>query len=111
MEISFLGQTGITLHSFLNAGILCQLIYLVPFINFSKKNHPKAISASFLALVPKVENLQLLSEYRPISLLGSLYKIIAKLLANKLRLVVGKLVSKSELVLFPKGKYKMVSWY
>lgn len=41
---------------------------------------PKGITASFLVLIPKKDHQQSLFEYRPISLIGSLYKIIAKLL-------------------------------
>lgn len=54
-----------------------------------------------MALVLKVEDSQLLFEYRPISSVRSLYKIIAELLANKLRLVVGKLVSNFQTVFIP----------
>jgi len=47
-------------------------------------------------LIPKVENPQRLNEFRPISLVGSLYKILAKLLANRLRLVIGSVISESQ---------------
>jgi hypothetical protein len=36
-----------------------------------------------------------LNEFRPISLVGSLYKILAKVLANRLCLVVGSVISES----------------
>ncbi|XP_058732732.1 uncharacterized protein LOC131604303 [Vicia villosa] len=67
----------------------------------SKANLPKAVSASFLALVPKADNPQFLGEYRPIRLVGCLYKIIAKLLANRLKKVVGKLVSQTQTAFIP----------
>lgn len=53
----------------------------------------KACMASFLALIPKVDNPQTLAEYKPICLVGSLYKILAKLQATRLKKVNGKLVS------------------
>ena len=46
---------------------------------------PKGCNASFIALIPKVNNSQNLNDYRPISLIGSIYKIVAKVLARRLR--------------------------
>ncbi|PNX60639.1 cysteine-rich receptor-like protein kinase, partial [Trifolium pratense] len=48
------------------------------------------------ALIPKVDSPQRLNEFRPISLVGSLYKILAKVLANRLRLVIGSVISESQ---------------
>ncbi|XP_058745931.1 uncharacterized protein LOC131618790 [Vicia villosa] len=58
-----------------------------------KENIPKAISASFIALIPKCDNPQWLHEFCPISLVTSLYKILAKLMANRLKKCIGKLIS------------------
>ncbi|PNX59593.1 cysteine-rich receptor-like protein kinase, partial [Trifolium pratense] len=46
---------------------------------------PKAITASFLALIPKKDHPQQLSDYRPICLIGILYKLLSKLLAGRLK--------------------------
>lgn len=54
---------------------------------------PEAITTSFLTLIPKVDNLGSFDDYRPIFLICSLYKFFAKLPSNRLRLVVGKLIS------------------
>ncbi|XP_058733449.1 uncharacterized protein LOC131605067 [Vicia villosa] len=54
------------------------------------------MSGSFIALIPKTENPQGLEEYQPICLIGSIYKIISKLLARRLRKVIDKLISKSQ---------------
>jgi len=53
----------------------------------------KGINSSFIALIPKVDSPQTLNEFCPISLVGSLYKIPAKLLANRLRQVIGSVIS------------------
>jgi len=56
----------------------------------------KGINSTFIALIPKVECPQSLNDFRPISLVGSLYKILAKLLANRLRQVIGSVISKAQ---------------
>ena len=46
---------------------------------------PKSLLSYFVALVPKVKCLQRVNDFRPISLLGCLYKIISKLLADRMK--------------------------
>ena len=46
---------------------------------------PKEPNASVIALIPKVIDPQMLNEYRPISLIGCIYKIVAKILANRMK--------------------------
>ncbi|XP_058765404.1 uncharacterized protein LOC131638877 [Vicia villosa] len=55
-----------------------------------------AIIASFLALILKGDNLQRVEDFRPICLVGSLYRLISKLLARRIRLVIGKLISSNQ---------------
>ena len=47
-----------------------------------------------LFLVPKKGGVEDLKDFRPISLVGSLYKLLAKVLANSLKKVVSEAVSK-----------------
>ncbi|RVW93448.1 hypothetical protein CK203_035062 [Vitis vinifera] len=56
----------------------------------------KRLNATFLVLIPKKVGAEDLRDFRPISLVGSLYKWLAKVLANRLKKVVGKLVSKAQ---------------
>ncbi|XP_071700091.1 uncharacterized protein [Rutidosis leptorrhynchoides] len=49
-------------------------------------------NSSFITLIPKVANPVSLIEYRPISLIRSFYKIITKLLSNRIKKVVPNLV-------------------
>ena len=56
----------------------------------------KSINASFLVLIPKKGGVEDLKDFRPISLVGSLYKLLAKVLANRLKKVMSMLVSKSQ---------------
>ena len=56
----------------------------------------KSLNTTFLVLIPKKARTEDLRNFRPISLLGSLYKWLAKVLANRLKKVVGKVVSKAQ---------------
>ncbi|GKB74977.1 putative RNA-directed DNA polymerase, eukaryota, reverse transcriptase zinc-binding domain protein [Tanacetum coccineum] len=50
---------------------------------------PKGCTSSFIALIPKVSNARFINDFRPISLIGFQYKIIGKLLANRLGSFIG----------------------
>ena len=60
---------------------------------------PKAIIGSFIALVPKSDNAQSVGEFRPIFLVSSLDHLITKLLAARLKVVIGKLVAPSQITI------------
>ncbi|KAK2653870.1 hypothetical protein Ddye_013726 [Dipteronia dyeriana] len=53
----------------------------------------KHMIRTFIALVPKIKNLVHLKEFRPISLVGSVYKVLAKVLTNRLKKVMGRIIS------------------
>ncbi|GKE06167.1 RNA-directed DNA polymerase, eukaryota, reverse transcriptase zinc-binding domain protein [Tanacetum coccineum] len=54
---------------------------------------PKSFNSSFIALVPKIQDSLHLNDFRPISLIGCQYKVIAKVLANRLLKVINSIVS------------------
>nr|GEW59649.1 RNA-directed DNA polymerase, eukaryota, reverse transcriptase zinc-binding domain protein [Tanacetum cinerariifolium] len=54
---------------------------------------PMGSNSSFITFIPKVSNHIHIKDYRPISLINIHYKIIAKVLANRLAKVVDKIVS------------------
>nr|GEW67470.1 RNA-directed DNA polymerase, eukaryota, reverse transcriptase zinc-binding domain protein [Tanacetum cinerariifolium] len=54
---------------------------------------PKGGNSSFIALIPKTYNANMVKDFRPITLIGSLYKIITKILANRLMMVLGDIVN------------------
>ncbi|GAU48725.1 hypothetical protein TSUD_406040 [Trifolium subterraneum] len=56
----------------------------------------KGLNSTFIALIQKVDSPQRLNDFRPISLVGSLYKILAKVLAYRLRMVIGSVISESQ---------------
>nr|GEV71529.1 RNA-directed DNA polymerase, eukaryota, reverse transcriptase zinc-binding domain protein [Tanacetum cinerariifolium] len=53
----------------------------------------KGCNSSFIALIPKIPGAKMVKDFKHISLIGSLYKIIAKLLANRLVTVMSDLVN------------------
>jgi len=63
----------------------------------------KGVNSTFIALIPKVNSPQHLNDFRPISLIGCMYKVLAKVLANRLREVLGSVISKSQSA-FVKGQ-------
>nr|GEV07030.1 RNA-directed DNA polymerase, eukaryota [Tanacetum cinerariifolium] len=63
---------------------------------FDKGSFPMGNNASFIALIPKVSDAKYVTDYRPISLIGSVYKVITKVLANRLATVVSDLVSDTQ---------------
>jgi hypothetical protein len=56
----------------------------------------RSLNATFLALIPKKSDAVEVKDFRPISLVGGVYKILAKLLANRLRLVLHTIISPSQ---------------
>ncbi|GKE28062.1 RNA-directed DNA polymerase, eukaryota, reverse transcriptase zinc-binding domain protein, partial [Tanacetum coccineum] len=54
---------------------------------------PSGCNSSFIVLIPKIPDANLVKDFRPISLIGSIYKIIAKLLANCLVGVLGEIIN------------------
>ncbi|RVW42450.1 Transposon TX1 uncharacterized 149 kDa protein [Vitis vinifera] len=56
----------------------------------------RSLNSTFLLLIPKKEGAEDLREFRPISLVGSVYKLLAKVLANRLKSVMGEVISDSQ---------------
>jgi hypothetical protein len=53
----------------------------------------KSLNYTFISLIPKVSGASKLKDYHPISHVSGIYKIISKVLANRLRLVMNKIIS------------------
>jgi hypothetical protein len=56
----------------------------------------KSLNATFVVLIPKKAGAIEMKDFRPISLVGSMYKIISKVLTNQLKGVLGGLLSQSQ---------------
>ena len=55
----------------------------------------KSLNATFIALIPKRNGASNIRNFRPISLGGSVYKILVKVLANRLKEVLDQLIFES----------------
>ncbi|GKD35627.1 RNA-directed DNA polymerase, eukaryota, reverse transcriptase zinc-binding domain protein, partial [Tanacetum coccineum] len=60
---------------------------------FTFADIPNGCNSSFIALIPKIPNANLVKDFRPISLIGSIYKITEKYPSNRLVMVLGDIVS------------------
>jgi hypothetical protein len=56
----------------------------------------RSLNATFVSLIPKKADAEEIKDFRPISLVGGVYKMISKVLANRLKSLLGKLISNSQ---------------
>jgi len=56
----------------------------------------RSLNAAFLSLIPKKADAVEVKDFRPINLVGGVYKMISKVLANRLKSILGKLISSSQ---------------
>ena len=73
--------------SLVGSDVVDNILY---FLNLG--NLPPSLCHSFITLIPKFNNPEYISQYRPISLSNVLYRIFSKVLANKLKKVLPHLV-------------------
>ena len=55
----------------------------------------KSLNSTFIVMVPKKEGVEDFKDFRSISLVGSLYKLIAKLLVIRLKKAMDRVVNKT----------------
>ena len=56
---------------------------------------PYGINDTYICFIPKVKSPQKITEYRPISLCNVIYKLISKLLANRLKNILAEIIDES----------------
>ena len=56
----------------------------------------RSLNASFLSLIPKKSNVVNIKDFRPISLVGNVYKWLFKVLVNRLRVVLDSLILETQ---------------
>jgi hypothetical protein len=96
MGIKAPGPGGFSMAFFQN----CWEVLIEDIIEVFKEFHrwgkfEKSFNATFVSLIPKKVRAVGIKDFRLISLLGGVYKIISKVLAKILKSVLGKIVSNS----------------
>ncbi|RVX02510.1 LINE-1 reverse transcriptase-like [Vitis vinifera] len=91
------GPDGFTMAFWLYGWDVVKLEIMGFFREFHERGRfVKSLNATFLVLVPKKGGAEDLKDFRPISLVGSLYKLLAKVLANRIKKVMGKVISEPQ---------------
>ncbi|KAK2656798.1 hypothetical protein Ddye_009850 [Dipteronia dyeriana] len=57
----------------------------------------KELNYTFIALIPKVSKPSTMGDFRPISLVGSMYKVVAKFLVNRIKKVMASIIGESQM--------------
>jgi hypothetical protein len=71
--------------------------FMAVFAEFHRRRQlVKSLNATFISLILKKADAVEMKDFRPISLVRGVYKIVSQVLANRMRTVLGKIVSNSQ---------------
>jgi hypothetical protein len=91
------GPNGFTIAFFQKCwGVLKQDIMAVFSEFHNRRQFEKSFNATFVSLIPKKADAMDVKDFRPISLVGGVCKLIYKILANRFKSVLGKIISSSQ---------------
>ena len=98
------GPDGFSLAFFQDCWEVVKGDFMAVFADFhSHGKFVKSINSTFISLIPKLHGAKEIKDFHPISLVGGVYKIIAKVLANRMKRVMDKIISKPQNA-FVKGR-------
>jgi hypothetical protein len=84
-----------------NWGVLKEEIIQAVLLFFQTGHMPEGVNDTSIVLIPKVDNPCDLKDFRPISLCNVIYKIISKCLVNRLRPLLGEVISENQSAFVP----------
>ena len=91
------GPNGFTMAFFQKCWSVVEVDVMAVFVHVHRYSvFERSLNASFFTLIPKKNNAIDVKDFRPISLVGSVYKLLSKMLTNRLRVVLDSLISKSQ---------------
>jgi hypothetical protein len=67
-------------------------------------------ASSFITLIPKCPEVMAFNDFRPINLIGCISKVISKVLANRLKVVIGSVISEEQSASSKIGTFWTVLW-
>lgn len=76
-------------------------LYQVVEIAFESGVILEQLNETFIVLIPKVKSHETLCQFRPISLGTVFYKLITKVMANQMKVVLPKLISSAQMIFAP----------
>ena len=92
-----LGPDGFTMAFFQKCWSVVEKDVMDVFDYFNRHSmFERSMNASFLTLIPKKCNVVNIKDFRPINLVGSVYKLLSKVLASRLRVVLDNLISDTQ---------------
>jgi hypothetical protein len=91
------GPDGFTIHFYKTCWDIIKADLLKMIKGFMKKAKVGGgTNSTYLALIPKETNPETFARFRPISLCNASYKILAKLLANRIKPLLNRLISSNQ---------------
>lgn len=69
--------------------------------DLNQKCDLNSINETYITLIPKTKNASKVGEFRPISFCNVVYKIISKVLANRLKIILPDIISPNQSAFIP----------
>ena len=63
---------------------------------------PRGINNTYICMIPKTKNPQKITDYRPISLCNVIYKLISKVLVNRLKKILHSVINEAQSAFVPR---------
>lgn len=72
---------------------------------------PPDLNKTFIALIPKSNNANHITQFRPISLCNTIYKVFTKILATRIKHLLNTIISPTQVAFLPEELLTMQSLF